>query len=51
LIRRLFDFDEINDEGVQVVWLNINGVWQRFILDEYFPVKGNSNRLAFTKTD
>ena len=53
LIKRLFDFDTINDYGIQSVWLNINGVWQRIILDEYFPSYFNGARydLAFSKTD
>ncbi|MCP4294664.1 MAG: hypothetical protein GY786_03565 [Proteobacteria bacterium] len=35
------------------VWLNINGIWTRYILDEYFPTVNSRNgkRLAFSKTD
>jgi len=49
LISRLFDENSINENGICSVWLHINGVWQRFILDEYFP--SNGNRLAFSRTD
>jgi hypothetical protein len=53
LIERLFDFDHCNEYGIQSVWLNINGVWQRIILDEYFPsyFNGRNWDLAFSKTD
>lgn len=53
LISRLFDFDHVNEHGVQAVWLNINGIWTRYILDEYFPsyFNGVRNDLAFSKTD
>ena len=53
LISRLFDFNEANDYGVHGVWLNINGVWTRYILDEYFPsyFNGIEHDLAFSKTE
>ena len=53
LVRRLFDYDNLTPNGIQSVWLNINGVWQRFILDEYFPTvdRRNGPELAFSKTD
>ena len=53
LIRRLFDFDYLNDYGIQSVWLNINGVWTQIVLDEYFPCyfNGAEYDLAFSKTD
>jgi calpain-15 len=53
LITRLFDFNQITENGIQVVWLNINGVWTRYILDEYFPTvqKRAGPQLAFSKTD
>ena len=38
LISRLFDYDSINENGINAVWLHINGCWQQIILDEYFPV-------------
>lgn len=53
LITRLFDFDDINDHGVQSVWLNLNGIWTQIILDEYFPsyFNGEEHDLAFSKTE
>lgn len=53
LIERLFDSAEINEHGVHAVWLNINGVWQRIVVDEYFPVvqRNGKYELAFSKTD
>lgn len=38
LVRRLFDIEEPNKWGVYCVWLNINGVWQQYVIDDYFPV-------------
>lgn len=53
LIRRLFDFDTTNPYGIQSTWLNINGAWKRFIMDEYFPSYYNGAKwdLAFSKTE
>ena len=53
LIERLFDNAEVNENGIHAVWLNINGVWQRIVLDEYFPVvqRNGKYELAFSKTD
>ena len=38
LVRRLFDIEEINKYGLYSVWLNINGIWKQFVIDDYFPV-------------
>lgn len=53
LITRLFDVQKYNENGVYSVWLNINGGWQQFVVDEYFPSvqKGQKFDLAFSKTD
>lgn len=53
LISRLFDIQKYNQNGVYSVWLNINGGWQQFVLDEYFPSvqKGSKFELSFSKTD
>jgi calpain-15 len=37
LVRRLFEENEVNENGILAIWLNINGIWQRIIIDEYFP--------------
>lgn len=50
LIRRLFDIQTINQYGVLGVWLHINGAWQLYALDEYFPVNGANGTLAFSKS-
>ena len=52
LITRLFDFDAINEHGVHSIWLNINGAWKNYLLDEYLPCSSGSgqNSLAFSKT-
>ena len=52
LISRLFDFDTCNEHGVQSLWLNINGAWKNFIIDEYLPCVSGSGQhnLAFSKT-
>ena len=53
LIKRLFDIQVVNEFGVHSVWLNINGNWQSFLLDEYFPSVQTRNGfdLSFSKTD
>ena len=53
LITRLFDYDHVNEYGINAVWLNINGIWRQIILDEYFPShnRGRGWELAFSKTD
>lgn len=48
LVRRLFDIEEPNDYGVYAIWLNINGTWREFVIDDYFPVVG-PGQLAFVK--
>ena len=53
LIKRLFDVQQINEFGVYNVWLNIDGSWKSFIVDEYFPSTQTQRGwdLAFSKTD
>ena len=54
LITRLFETDEVNPYGVYAVWINVNGIWQRVIVDDYFPVynpTGRGMQLAFSRTD
>ena len=41
LVIRLFNFTEINEKGVYSVWLNINGVWRNFLVDDKVPVFQN----------
>jgi hypothetical protein len=52
LIRRLFDTDRPNSEGLYAVWLNISGVWQQVLIDDFFPIEihGNACAFAFTRT-
>lgn len=38
LVRRLFDIEEPNEWGVYCIWLNINGQWKEYAIDDYFPV-------------
>jgi hypothetical protein len=54
LIRRLFDIEEVNPQCVYNVWLNINGAWTDYILDDYFPIinsGGKSCEFAFSRTN
>jgi calpain-15 len=48
LVRRLFDIEEANEYGVYAIWLNINGTWREFVVDDYFPIV-SPGRLAFVK--
>lgn len=41
LVRRLFDIEEPNKWGVYALWLNINGEWKEYVIDDYFPVNRN----------
>lgn len=52
LIRRLFDSDRPNSEGLYSVWLNISGMWQQVVIDDFFPIDihGNACEFAFTRT-
>ena len=36
-IRRLFDGPSVNPQGVNCVWLNINGIWKQIVVDNIFP--------------
>jgi hypothetical protein len=38
LVRRLFDIEEVNKWGVYSIWLNINGVWNQYVIDDFFPI-------------
>lgn len=47
LVRRLFDVEEPNPYGIYSIWLNINGVWQQYVIDDYFPIN-NQGAYVFT---
>ncbi len=53
LIKRLFVSQDVNEYGAYAVWLNVNGAWKMFILDDYFPSSNDNGpfELAFSKTD
>lgn len=54
LIKRLFDTTHPNDYAVYALWLNIDGMWKEFILDDYFPVEDNGRgavQFAFSRTN
>lgn len=53
MIKRLFEVDTTSPYGVYAVWVNVNGLWTRVVLDEYFPVVGDgpNAQLAFSKGD
>ena len=42
----------MNEEGVYVVWLFINGIWREIVLDDYIPVfeEDSSISLAFSRS-
>ena len=52
LVKRLFKYDTLNEFGVVGVWLNINGGWRMYVLDEYLPVNKDSNpkTLSFSRS-
>lgn len=43
LIQRLFEKKKPVREGVYPVWLNFNGNWTQFIVDDYIPIFDNMN--------
>lgn len=46
LVLRLFEIKDINMERVYTVWINFNGKWEQFLLDEYFPVIKNNSKIG-----
>lgn len=44
LVLRLFEKKKVNSQGIYSVWLNINGIWKNFIIDDYLPVFGDVNK-------
>ena len=38
LVIRLFNETEINGQGVYSIWLNMNGTWTPYVIDESVPV-------------
>jgi calpain-15 len=48
LVKRLFDIEESNHYGVYAIWLNINGTWREYVIDDYFPVS-RPGRPCFAK--
>ena len=51
LVFRLFEKARICREGVYSVWLNINGKWDQYIIDDYTPVLRRQNQPESEKTD
>jgi calpain-15 len=47
LVARLFDINEIIPESCYAIWLNINGEWKEYILDDYFPVCDEGEGISF----
>lgn len=48
-IERLFDVRNVNNEGIYAVWININGMWEQVILDDFFPTTGRE--FAFSHSE
>jgi calpain-15 len=56
LIARLFDDTTTNVAGVYSVWLNINGEWIEYLLDDFIPCHNdpkanNQPNFIFTVTE
>lgn len=50
-IRRLFESDQLNQQGLYPIWLNISGVWREVVVDDSFPVvKDDPKQFAFGAT-
>ena len=50
LVKRLFITEEPNQAGCYAIWLNANGSWKSYILDDYFPCTAHSGP-AFTRSN
>lgn len=46
LLMRLFHNLEINNNGVYLIWLNINGKWEQIVIDDVVPIFGNKQGKA-----
>jgi len=49
LIKRLFMTEQPNEVGCYAVWLNDNGEWKNFIIDDYFPCSGPNKGPVFSR--
>ena len=38
LVMRLFEKNKICREGVYAIWLNINGLWKQYLIDDFVPI-------------
>ena len=45
LITRIVGNNEKNDFGLFSVWLNINGLWDEYVIDDYIPVEIDHENL------
>jgi Calpain family cysteine protease len=50
LIKFLFENEEANEWGVYSIWLNFNGSWTNYIVDDYVPIDKKNNRLLFSSS-
>lgn len=46
LLMRLFESLEVSDNGVYLIWLNINGKWKQVVVDDVVPIFGNKQGKA-----
>lgn len=48
LVLRLFEKKKVNDKGIYSVWLNMDGAWKNYVIDDHLPVFGDaSDRTQF----
>ena len=45
MITRIIGNSEKNDFGLFSVWLNINGIWDEIVIDDYIPVEEDSETV------
>lgn len=49
LVERLFITEDYNDAGCYALWLNDDGKWKSFVVDDYFPCTRDGG-AAFTRS-
>ena len=47
IIERIFERADISEQGLYAVWLFINGKWDCYVIDDFFPF--SSGQYIFSK--
>jgi len=50
-IKRLFEIDTVNEQGIYAVKVCDMGVWKTVIIDDYFPCSPDTRKPIFTRSN